>query len=236
MSRDPRRASLPEVIGAWLRVWTPPRDVVVPPVPVRGLAITAVVAVLTVAGAAAVIAPAIDASKDRRAEGDRAELAQRRAVERRRVIAEQRPRTLSAPELRPPTGASAAERVAARGELLLRAQAAITADARERAAAGELDGRPGATDCDPFPPRAEGERPEQGLGMRTGIYDCHVILREFKATETTGAGSIGYPFRAVIDFRAFRVHWCKTNPVPGEQVIPDPRTVVLLPAQCRRPR
>jgi hypothetical protein len=233
MSRDPRRASLPEVIGAWLRVWTPPRDVVVPPVPVRALAIGAVVAVLTIAAAAAAIVPAIDSSKERRAARDRAETAQRKEAERRRLIAEQRPRSVDASELRPPAAASAAQRVAAREDLLRRTEIAITVDARERAAAGELHGRPRTTECDPFPPRAEGERPEQGLRLRKGVYDCHVLLREFKATETTGAGSIGYPFRAVIDFRAFRVHWCKTNPVPGEQVIPDPRTVVLLPPQCR---
>src|SRR4051794_18903277 len=34
-----RRASLPETVGAWLRVWTPPRDVDVPDVPVRKLVI-----------------------------------------------------------------------------------------------------------------------------------------------------------------------------------------------------
>jgi hypothetical protein len=28
--------------------------------------------------------------------------------------------------------------------------------------------------------------------------------------------------------------WCKSTPVPGEQVIPDPKSVVLLPRVCRR--
>jgi hypothetical protein len=29
----PRRASIFEIVGAWLRIWTPPRDVEIPPVP-----------------------------------------------------------------------------------------------------------------------------------------------------------------------------------------------------------
>jgi len=28
----PRRASIFEIVGAWLRLWTPPRDVEIPPV------------------------------------------------------------------------------------------------------------------------------------------------------------------------------------------------------------
>jgi hypothetical protein len=225
-----RRASLPEVIGAWLRVWTPPRDVDVPPVPVRKLAIGAAVAVLTIAAATAVIAPAIHSSKDRRAARERAETAERRNKERLRVIAEQRPRSLDVRGLRPPAGASAAERVAARERLLARTESAITADAQQRARIGELHGRPGATDCGAV---GHGERPELDLGARRGVYDCLVVIREIPATETNPAGHLGYPFRAVLDFRAFRTTWCKTNPVPSEQVIPDPRTVVRLPKACQ---
>lgn len=235
MSRDPRRASFPEILGAWLRVWTPPRDVEVPPVPVRGLAIGAVVVLLAAAGAYALIAPRIDESKARSAAAERAEREARRAVERRRMIAEQRPRTAVAADLRPGAGATPAERVAARTALLDLAETWISDDARRRARAGELHGRPGATECDPHPPREEGERPEQGLSDRLGVYDCLVLLREIPATETNQAGRLGYPFRAVLDFRAFRVTWCKTNPIPSEQVIPDPRDQIAFPRACRRP-
>jgi hypothetical protein len=38
-----------------------------------------------------------------------------------------------------------------------------------------------------------------------------------------------------VDFDAFSFAWCKTNPVPGERVVPDPRTVVELPRACRAP-
>src|SRR6185436_1783524 len=61
-----RKASLPATVGAWLKVWTPPRDVeVAPPPSARTLAIAAVVLVVLVAGAAALIVPAIDSSKER---------------------------------------------------------------------------------------------------------------------------------------------------------------------------
>ena len=52
-------------------------------------------------------------------------------------------------------------------------------------------------------------------------------------TETNVSGQLGYPFRAVVDFKAFSFVWCKTNPVPGERVVPDPRAVVQLPRVCR---
>jgi hypothetical protein len=226
-----RRASLPETVGAWLRLWTPPRDVEVPPVPVRALVVGAAVLALAVAGGAAVLVPRIDESKQRRAAADARERAQRQAARRAAVIAQQRPRRLVMAGLRPPAGAGAAAQVAARTALLARAEREIGADARRRAAAGELSGRPGATDCEPYPPRDV--PPERDLSARAGVYNCLVVVRAIEATETNVAGRLGYPFRAVLDFRAFSLAWCKTNPVPGEQVAPDPRTVVELPRACR---
>ena len=227
---------MPERIGAWLRVWTPPRDVEVPAVPVRGLAVAGVAVLALAAVAVAVVAPAIDASKDRTAAREARERAERQAVRRARIIREQRPQRSVERDLRPAAGAPAAERLAARARLLERAQTAISADAVRRARAGELKGRPGATECNPYPPRDEGERPEQDLRARFGSYDCVVAVREIEATETNVAGTLGYPFRAVLDFRSFAVTWCRTNPIPGERVVPDPRTVVELPPACRARR
>src|SRR5688572_9993436 len=52
-SRSQRKLSRWEVLGAWLRLWTPPRDVDVPPVPWRlvgiGAAVLVVLGVLVVA-------------------------------------------------------------------------------------------------------------------------------------------------------------------------------------------
>ena len=228
-----RRASIPETVGAWLKVWTPPRDVEVPPVPVRWLLIGAAVLLVVAAGAAALIVPAVDDSKERAAAADAREAAQRRAENRRRQIAEQRPQRLDAAALRPASGASAVQRVAARTALLQRAEIAISADARRRAQAGELEGSPRGTECEPYPKRAPGEGPERDLGAARGVYDCLVLVRAIGSTETNIGGQLGYPFRAVLDFDRFSVTWCKTNPVPGERVVPDPRTVLELPKACR---
>ena len=229
-----RKASLPETIGAWLRIWTPPRDVEVPPVPVRGLLIGGAVALVVLAGAAALIVPAIDDTKERSAAADAREAAQRRAESRRRQIAEQRPRTLEAASLRPATGAPDAQLVSAREALLRRAETAISQDARARARAGELEGRPQGTECEPYPERSDrADWPDRDLGETRGVYDCIVFVRAIARTDTNIGGQLGYPFRAVLDFERFSVAWCKTNPVPGERVVPDPRTVLELPKACR---
>jgi len=229
-----RKASLPETLGAWLRVWTPPRDVeVAPPPGRRTLAIGGALALIVLAAAAAVIVPAIDDSKDRAAAREARATAERRAESRRRTIAEQRPRRLELPALRPPAGAPAVRRIAARTALLGRAEAAISADARDRAAAGELEGRPRGTQCEAYPKRDPGDGPERHLDAARGVYNCLVFIRAIAATETNGGGQLGYPFRAVLDFERFSATWCKTNPVPGERVVPDPRTVIELPPACR---
>ncbi len=60
-----------------------------------------------------------------------------------------------------------------------------------------------------------------------------MFVRAIASTDTNIGGKLGYPFRAVLDFERFSVAWCKTNPVPGERVVPDPRTVLELPKACR---
>jgi hypothetical protein len=226
-----RRASLPETVGAWLRLWTPPRDVDVPPVPVRKLLIGGAIAVVLIAVATAIIAPRISDRKKEQAAQDAREKAAALEARRVRTIAEQRPRRLSAADLKPAAGAPKAKQIAARGALVLAAQDAITADAKRRVATGEMRGTPSATSCSPYPPR--NQDPRQDLSVHRGVYDCLTTIRSISATQTNGGGELGYPFRAVVDFDAFSFVWCKTNPVPGERVVPDPRTVVELPRACR---
>jgi len=230
-----RKASLPATVGAWLKVWTPPRDVeVAPPPSRRTLAIAATVLVVLVAGAAALIVPAIDSSKERTAAAQAREDAARRAASRRETIREQRPRRLDAAALAPAAGAPDAEVVSAREALLRRVETAISDDARARADAGELEGNPRGTQCEPYPKRTDrADWPDQDPGAARGVYDCLVFVRAVPQTETNIGGQVGYPFRAVLDFDRFTVVWCKTDPVPGERVVPDPRTVVELPKACR---
>ena len=230
-----RRASLPATVGSWLKLWTPPRDVEVPPPPSgRTLAIAGALLVLVVAGAAALIVPAIDAGKERNAAAQAREEAQRREANRRETIREQRPRTLDAAALLPASGAAGAEVVAAREALLRRTEAAISRDARARADAGELEGNPQGTQCEPYPKRTDrADWPDRDPAASRGVYDCLVFVRAVPKTETSIGGQVGYPFRAVLDFERFQVAWCKTNPIPGERVVPDPRTVLDLPKACR---
>ena len=65
------------------------------------------------------------------------------------------------------------------------------------------------------------------------MFVCDTTVRAIVATDTNQAGSLTYPFRAVVDFTTYRAAWCKTNPLPGEQLVPDPRRVVELPRACR---
>ena len=125
-----RRASAFETLGAWLKVWTPPRDVEVPPVPVRKVLIGARRSSCRGARWPRSLVPQIDATKDRTAAREAREKAARQAARRREVISQQRvrPRPRGGPA--PGLGLAAAQRVSAREALLARAEAAITADAR----------------------------------------------------------------------------------------------------------
>jgi len=52
------KASRWEILGAWLRIWTPPRDVEIPPVPRRSAALVAALCVAAIVAGVTVIAPA----------------------------------------------------------------------------------------------------------------------------------------------------------------------------------
>ncbi len=222
----PKRASIFEIVGAWLRVWTPPRDVEIPPVPWRKLAIWTGVAIVVVGAALAILVPRIDNGKESRAAKDAAAAAHARAANRARIVAEQRPRHGADAALKPAAGATAAEKAAARTALVHRVESAIFADSRARARAGEIRQVDGPTTC------AVTAGVKVGI---VGVYDCFTITRTIKATTGNIAGTIGYPYRAVVDFGKFSYTWCKTEQFPGERLIPDPRTVVQLPPACRVP-
>jgi hypothetical protein len=232
-SAGQRRASLPETVGAWLKIWTPPRDVEVPAVPVRKLLIGAAVLAVVLGGAAVIIVPRIEARNDRLAAEDaRAHAA---LIEQRRLqaIREQRPQTLRVAGLAPAAGAPVARLLAARRALVERAETAISADARRRAASGELTGRPGVTNCSPYPPTDS--PPDRDMTVRKAAYDCFAAIGDVPASKINVRGQVGYPFRAVVDFKAFSIAWCRMNLVPGEKVIPDPAFVTALPRACRVP-
>ena len=201
-----------ETLGAWLHLWTPPRDVEVPPPPSgRSLLLGALALLALGGGAYALIAPRIDAGKDERTASEQRASEQRRLAETARLRREQRPRRGAAP-----AGASWAE--------VLRAlEAAVTKDAVARFRRDELPGKVTVTRCEPA---ARGE----------GVFDCLGKVRTIVGVdegERYDAGTLGYPFRAVVDFDRGRWAFCKLSPPPGEQIVPDPRYLVEVPRACR---
>jgi hypothetical protein len=200
-----------ETLGAWLGVWTPPRDVEVSPPPSRrALALGAGALLGLVAVVALLVAPAVDEGKDRAAAQERAALERRVAARRAAQRVQQRPRLG-----RLPAGAGRAAALAA-------VEARVLADARERF----LPRSPEA-DCRPFPP-TQGGRLRAATGRRAA-FDCLAVESRLRR------GRTGVPYRAVVDFGARRYAFCRINPIASEQAVPDPRLVVRLEPPCRDP-
>lgn len=204
-AQGPQPASRWEILGAWLHVWTPPRDAAIPPVPwpkvaAGALALAALVAVLMVT--------AVPAIRDRKDEGARERARQAaadRRVERARLVRDQR---ATVTPLRP--GAS----------LVSQIETAIARGARARVRSGELQA-PGVlgASCDAPRPESRG---------RLGFY-CTAVTGRLRGA---GRGEVGFPFYAVVssDRRSFA--WCKANPGPGEREAGIIVSVELPPA-CR---
>jgi type II secretory pathway pseudopilin PulG len=224
----PRKANPLEIIGAWLHLWVPPRDAVVPPIPWKKIAIGTGIGAVIVGVALAILVPRIDTSKEesaaRKAAEKRAAVAQNRA----RINRSQTPHQGDASSLLPAAGASAAEVAAAKGQLMERMKADLLADARKRAAAGEMRPVTGAPTCN------------RTLGTPTSgpiaVFDCFLPTGEMSRTARTAQAAIGYPFRTVVDYKTFTYTWCKTEQVPGEMLVLSPKDVTLLPPACRGPK
>ena len=207
------RAGRWETLGAWLGVWTPPRDVEVPPRPSATALLLGLGAVLVLAGAGyALVAPRIDEGKAERSAREQREEDARRLARVQRARREQRPRRgRAAPGASPRKVVAALERH-------------ITRDAVARLERGELRSRVRSTRCEPT------------AGAPRGVLDCVSAYRTIVGVDEGrryDAGTLGYPFRAVVDFERRRWVFCKLNPPPGEQVVPDPRYLVELPRVCR---
>jgi hypothetical protein len=220
-----RRASIPEIVGVWLHVWTAPRDVEIPPVPWRKLALWTTVGVVALGVALAIMIPRINTGKAERTAQAAAQQARAQKANRARVVKLQQPRTGGFADLKPAAGATTAEVAGARQQLVVSVESAITADAEKRAAAGEISKIQGPTTC-----THTAGTPTTGT---VGVFDCYTVVRKVPKVRTNLSGSIGYPFRAVLDYKHFTYAFCRTEQFPGEQLIPDIRTVVRLPAACR---
>ena len=227
--RKPSRLGPLATVAAWLRLWTPPRDAVVPPVPWRALALGTLALVALGAAVWALAAPRIETAKEERAAALEEASARSRGARRRRAAAEQRPHSAQAPDLRLGGGAQAdpAATLRARQALLGRLEREIGRDVRARVAHGLLRGPVLRVDCAPEPGSAGAER---DLGRARAAYGCTAVT----SAVAEGRGALGHPFRAVVDFERATMTWCKVNPLPGERAVPDPRTIVPLSRSCTR--
>src|SRR5882757_260836 len=124
-SQTTPRLSRTETVGAWLHLWTPPRDAEVPPVPWRRIGIGATIAAIVLAVLAAWLVPRIDRAKRHQAATDRRSLAALSARERAILTRDQRLHAGRASSL-------PANAVAAQGIVVADLQRAITADAHAR--------------------------------------------------------------------------------------------------------
>jgi hypothetical protein len=193
-SRDPRLTRW-ELVGAWLRVWTPPKDVEVPPVPWRKLAFWGATGALLVGVAAALAVPRIDSSK-RKGAAERARAqANADAAERSRLRLDQTVHRLAVPAGVAPVAAL---------------ENAITEDAKARVRARTLSGPVLSTACEPA-----GVSTIQFPQSR--VYKCFVK----SATGLRGEGKdvlgTGYPFVATIYEKQREAAWCKLNPHADEK-------------------
>ena len=207
------RASRWEVLGAWLRIWTPPRDGEIPPCPLRRALVGAVVVGgASLALALLVVAPAIDESKTREATRERTALAAFERAERTRLTRDQRPRSARA---------AAAARLfaagrsgAARASLLADVRANVLRDARARAAAGTFERPAREVRCSYI----DGDRPPR------------VRLECLAVTSSNARVAVGQPFLVAGSLRDGRYTWCHENPGPGEGAAGVGVQVALSPA------
>jgi hypothetical protein len=168
--------------------------------------------------------PAVNSSNDEARQKQARVDALAHAARNRRIAATQVPhRTRTAP------ARSLAQRQAAVDAL----EQAVDADARARVKSGAFNGTIRRVDCVATTGSSPGGvAPEEDADRRRGAYDCTAVTSDIPGHK---GAAVGYPFQGVIDFGSGRLTWCKTNPPPGEQVIPDPNSVVALPAACRDP-
>lgn len=213
-------------VGAWLRLWTPPRDVAVPPVPRRALDVGAAAVVAAAIAAVAWLGPRIEAatlSRERLAAEAAARL---EAAEERRLAVEQKVHDGRG-------GASGAtEGRGARAHLLKRVERAIDADARSRVRSGALRGPILRTVCSPYPRTADSARAEADLRRAEGRYECLAVTSDIVQRGDPRAGALGHPFRVRVNYESGRFAWCKANLRPGEGNVGRELASVPLSPRC----
>ena len=185
------------------------------------LRVGAVVAFVLAAGGTVALVPAIDEARQERSADEQRRREELREQRIRELLAEQRPRAGRTRSVARP-GASSQAQLGARAAAMDDLSAAIGADARARVRDGSLSGPIRRVDCEPFPRSVGGADPARRLTTPRGRYSCIAVTAEFAQTEGSVGGSLGHPYRALIDFERGTYAFCKvagrTDPTHNREV------------------
>ena len=187
-------------------------------------------AVLLAAAAVALVLsiPAITDSKDERATADRQAEQERRAERNAIIQAQLRPESGTGAAAAGLSGAAALD---ARHALVDDLAAAVHDNAVGRVRSGELNQSVSRVECERFPRGPRGENPADDLSQATARYSCLAITADAPRTSGNESSTIGYPYRALVDFPAGKFTFCKITGRPGEGSIPGAKPI-RVPPEC----
>jgi len=124
-------------------------------------------------------------------------------------------------------GAELTARKALAGDLA----AAIQTDANARVRSGEFTHSVKRIECERYPRGAHGEDPATDLSSATGRYSCLAITVDAPRTQLSDPSSIGYPYRALVNFPSGKYTFCKFSGRPGELAF-DRKVKAPVPRAC----
>jgi hypothetical protein len=200
-------------------------------IPPRARRPAGIAVAILVAGAAVALVlsiPAITETKSDRAAAEQQAAAEHEARRTAELRAEQRVRTGSGQAARGLTGAAALQ---AREALAADVAAAVQDDALARVRSGEFDQSVGRVECERFPRGVGAPDPAADLSKATGRYSCLAVTADAPRTEVNQGSSIGYPYRALVNFETGRFGLCKISGRPGEAALKG-RPEVTVPKVC----
>jgi len=196
----------------------------------RGRRLAALLGSLLVVGLAAFAVFGVPAIQDTKAERTAAEQRADDAARAADIARMQAVQRILRGTGTPARGLEGAAAIAARHALAIDLSEAVEADARALAAKGELARGVIRAECERYPRGARGEDPATELASRTGRYSCLAITAESARVGTSESSSIGYPYRALVDFPTGRLTYCRVSGRPGEGALRD--AAVRVPPAC----
>jgi hypothetical protein len=199
----------------------------IPPRARRPAAFTAAILLAAAVVALVISIPAITESKGERAASEQHAERERQAQRIAELQAELRLRTGRGDAARGLTGAAALE---ARHALAADVVSAVHDDALARVRAGEFTQSVDRVECERFPRGVGVPDPASDLSKATGRYSCLAITADAPRVETNQASSIGYPYRALVNFETGRFSYCKISGRPGEGSLTREFPVKVPPA------